>query len=126
LSGTTSSGYAIYETAEWEAAINTGVYKDWDKTTSGFNIKNADNTTYKYPSLHEEATAPDPLLFLPAAGYRGNDSSTVSNAGDYGRYWSSTVYDTYARYLAFVSVSVGSLYPNSYRAVGFSIRCLVE
>ena len=64
-------------------------------------------------------------LFLPAAGYRGTNSSTLNYAGTYGYYWSSTVNGTSAYNLYFYSslVSPGS---NSTRANGFSVRCLSE
>jgi hypothetical protein len=120
----TSSGYAIYETVEWEAAINTGVYKDWDKTISGFNSTNS-NGTYKYPSLHEEATAPDPLLFLPAAGYRNFNNATMRYTDPYGLYWSSNVCGKLASYLYFDVSRVGPYFCDA-RALGLSIRCVAE
>jgi hypothetical protein len=127
---TTASGYAIYETAEWDKAITTGgVYAEWaagsSPTTDSFNYKNADGITYKYPSLHEEDTAPEPLLFLPIAGYRSYSNGTVYDTGGRGKYWSSIVNLWSARYIDFQDEDVypGSGNPRSY---GFSIRCVVK
>jgi hypothetical protein len=116
------SGHAIYKTAEWEAAINTGVYKDWDKTINGFNIKVDGN--YKYPSLHEESTAPEPLLFLPAAGWRDCQNGNISWMCEKGFYWSSTVNDKNARGIELAKSGVNSSI--SPRAYGFSVRCVAE
>jgi hypothetical protein len=124
---TTSSGYAIYDTEEWTAATTSGgVYAAWaseiSPTATTFNDKNGND--YKYPSLHADA-APEPLLFLPAAGYRGSNSGTVNYTGNQGYYWSSTVVDTYSLYLNFNS---GYVYPSggSFRANGYSVRCVAE
>jgi hypothetical protein len=122
-----SSGYAIYEESVWTDATTTGVYAAWavaSPTTDTFNNQNGDGT-YKYPSLHEEATAPEPLLFLPASGLRNDGSGAVGSTGNYGYYWSSTVNGTNAYSLGFNSSAV---YPsfNNKRAGGFSIRCVVE
>jgi hypothetical protein len=111
----TSSGYAIYATVDWEDAITTGVYKDWDMTTNGFS---------SYPSLHSDA-APEPLLFLPAAGYRNLNSSTLEYTGSKVYYWSSAVNSTGAYHLYFTSSYVNPS-SNSNRAYGSSIRCVAE
>ena len=60
-------------------------------------------------------------LFLPAAGYRG---SSLSNAGSYGYYWSSsldTVEPDGALYFGFDSGNYG-MYLNYSRVVGFAVR----
>jgi hypothetical protein len=100
-----SSGYAIYETAEW--------------TNAGDEYKNGNI------SLHD-LNAPDPLLFIPAAGERNSTDNIVRNTGNFGGYWSSTVDgDTGARSLYFRGANVN---PNGSdrRAQGFSIRCVLE
>ena len=64
-------------------------------------------------------------LFLPAAGYRDYSSGSLFNAGSSGLYWSSTpstttvAYSLYFNYNYFYVVY-------SYRAYGFSIRCVAE
>ena len=65
----------------------------------------------------------DAHIFLPAAGYR-NDSN-LDGAGDYGYYWSSSLYGYFpnlARYCYFLS---GNVSPSNYggdRYCGFSVR----
>ncbi|MDR0207108.1 MAG: fibrobacter succinogenes major paralogous domain-containing protein, partial [Bacteroidales bacterium] len=63
-------------------------------------------------------------LFLPAAGYRLHNYGEVGYTGEYGFYWSSTVYAIHARYLGFVSGTVVVDYTP--RAHGFTIRCVAE
>lgn len=64
-------------------------------------------------------------IFLPAAGTRGGTS--LDGAGDYGVYWSSTPggNDYYACYLFFNSYGQ-SMYDDSYRISGFTIRPVSE
>lgn len=58
-------------------------------------------------------------LFLPAAGYRVNASTTMDNVGTYGYYWSSTPESTPHAYgLNNAGVSYYS------RNFGFAIRCV--
>ena len=63
-------------------------------------------------------TAPN-QIFLPAAGWRGNNRS-IDNIGTSGNYWSSE----YAHGLSFGrnGTSIGILF----RPIGFSIRCVAE
>jgi len=64
-------------------------------------------------------------IFLPAAGYRYGYDGTFSYVGSYGRYWSSTVYDSYsAYYLYFYSGDAYWYY--IYRFYGFSVRPVAE
>jgi hypothetical protein len=128
----TSAGYAIYETAEWEKAITTtGVYAEWagnSPTNESFNSTNDGN--YKYPSLHSDAAGvPEPLLFLPAAGFRSGGDGIIGDTGVSGYYWSSTVskpIESFSRVLYFSSNGGVSPNTNSTRATGLSIRCVVE
>jgi len=64
------------------------------------------------------------FIFLPAAGSRGGSDGALS--GDYGLYWSSTVYDDAvgAYYLYFYSGEARS--GGSYRVNGFSVRSVAE
>jgi len=67
----------------------------------------------------------DNLLFLPAAGYRSFTSGSVNYVGTYGNYWSRSSSGTSAYLLHFSSTDVYP-YSNSYRANGFSVRCVAE
>ena len=70
--------------------------------------------------------APEPLLFLPAAGYRNYGGGSVNGSGSGGYYWSSTVLDADRAWdMLFSSSTVNAGYSN-YRAHGVSLRCLVE
>ena len=60
-------------------------------------------------------------IFLPAAGYRGG--SSLSGAGSYGSYWSSSLYTDEpgsAWYVDFGSIYVGS--NGGTRFYGFPVR----
>jgi hypothetical protein len=102
---TSYSGYLIYSTDIW--------------TNASDDYKNG------VLSLHEE-DAPEPLLFLPAAGYRSSHTyGDLHNVGVHGAYWSSMVseIDAYSLHIEYGSVSGAS---TGNRAVGFSVRCVKE
>ncbi len=62
--------------------------------------------------------------FFPAAGFVFNGS--LNHVGSYGRYWSSTAYDSTSAYnLDFGSSSVNPSY-SSLRFYGYSVRCVAE
>jgi len=94
-------GYAIYHTADWNVA----------PVAVGGSLLGG--------------STPEPILFLPAAGNRTNNSGGVSNVGTSGLYWSSSINGTNAYHLGFLSTSVN---PNSSstRTHGFSVRCVRE
>jgi hypothetical protein len=74
-----------------------------------------------------ELAAPEPLMFLPAAGHRALDG-LPANTGTYGRYWGSTLSDDdnfKCMILRFLSTDVSTTYGNA-RAYGFSVRCIAE
>ena len=63
-------------------------------------------------------------LKLPMAGIRYDSNGSLNAVGIYGFYWSSTVSGTYSRSLSFYS---GDAYLyDSFRAFGFSVRCLKD
>jgi len=63
-------------------------------------------------------------LKLVVAGFRDRSSGMVDRAGSGGHYWSSTVSGNAAHSLYFFSNSAGT--GNSYRAHGFSVRCIKD
>jgi hypothetical protein len=111
------SGYASNES--WSSGEYTGwaIYKTSDWNAAGANYK--DGSEFLYAS-----GAPEPLLFLPAAGYR-DKSGNLSDTGASGRYWSSSVNGNNSWNLLFNSSEVE---PNSsnFRVNGFSVRCVAE
>jgi hypothetical protein len=109
--GSSASGYAIYLTTVWSPVSDS--YQ-------------AGNIGSK--SLHD-ADAPEPLLFLPAAGYRVNDNGWLRSVGDSGTYWSSTA--TVSNNWGYAGPSWGmAIYRDQImtgfcdRAWGNSIRCV--
>ncbi|MDR1592309.1 MAG: hypothetical protein LBS16_05445 [Prevotellaceae bacterium] len=102
-------GYAIYKTSDWTAAIGAGGYFD-------------DNGTTDYSRPLYAATAPEPLLFLPAAGFSDRLTGTT-NYGNVGLYWSCIYPVNSARALVFTSNSVHATSDNR-SAHGFSVRCV--
>lgn len=75
-------------------------------------------------SSNNAAGAFGSALKLPIAGSRRSTDGSLIDVGAFGRYWSSTVSDANARYLAFSS-SNASLNANS-RAYGFSVRLIKD
>jgi uncharacterized protein (TIGR02145 family) len=94
-------GFAIYHTDEWNAS---GLTNNSDLLAAG---------------------TPEPLLFLPAAGYRGYSTGSYDHVGAGGYYWSSTVNGTYPYYLSFGNIIVSQNY-SAPRAYAFSVRCVAE
>jgi uncharacterized protein (TIGR02145 family) len=64
-------------------------------------------------------------LFFPAAGYRSTNDGTLYNAGEYGNYWSSTVFVSYSAYYLDFDSSIASVYIDD-RTYGQSVRCVAE
>ena len=66
-------------------------------------------------------------IFLPAAGYRSYSAGTLTNAGRYGGYWSSTNYDAAAAYnMTFYSGGVEAGDTSLTESFGYSVRCIAE
>jgi hypothetical protein len=103
VGGSFRSGYAVYNTAVWNAA--PACYKD------GIN------------PLYEP-DAPAPLLYFPTAGYRSHSDGLLYGVGYSGNYWSSTVSEEQAYSLRFTPYTVSSI--SNCRAEGMSVRCVAE
>lgn len=89
---------------DWEELIDNCSYK-WNKKKKGFDITGANGN----------------FIFLPAAGYRSDDS--VYYDGSSGNYWSSSVYTEYlAFYVLFDSDDLKPQYYFSSHCRGFSVR----
>ncbi|MDR0543515.1 MAG: fibrobacter succinogenes major paralogous domain-containing protein, partial [Dysgonamonadaceae bacterium] len=95
-----NNGYALYTSDTWNSIADKACLTD--------------------------PAAPEPLMFLPAAGGRYFINGGVRDTGDYGIYWSSTVYNgNNGRGMYFYSSYVAA--DNDYcRAFGFSVRCISE
>ncbi|MDR1592621.1 MAG: hypothetical protein LBS16_07065 [Prevotellaceae bacterium] len=110
-----TGGHAVYKTADWEEAIGASGY------FYNVNWSSTDKRLY-------DAAAPEPLLFLPAAGRRYFDNGcSVENLSLYGHYWSSTNYDNTKRMILYFNNT--GLYPDLfsyYSTYGCSVRCVKE
>jgi len=63
-------------------------------------------------------------LKLPAAGYRLTNNGNILNEGTYGNYWTSTVNGMQVSRLYFYSGNASVI--NSWRANGYSVRCIKD
>jgi hypothetical protein len=105
-------GYAVYKTADWQDAIGVGGYLngvDWSSTLKRLY----------------DADAPEPVLFLPAAGYRSSADALLYHAGANGTYWFSSFYPTIQSHFTSFT-NTGMLDSHHDRAMGHSIRCVKE
>ncbi len=91
------NGYRIPTAAEWEAE-----YATWSS-----------------PSAVGAFESP---LRLPLAGDRNNAEGAIFGTGEYGGYWSSTVYGISAKQVYFDYSTVQMF--DYYRAYGYSVRCI--
>jgi uncharacterized protein (TIGR02145 family) len=114
------TGYKVPTIAQWRSIFNgrTGTsnsYTDVDGHGNDWTWESSTATKGAYSGS---------TLFLPAAGSRDSSDGSLSNAGSYGDYWSSSVIGTYAYTLRFSSsyVTLGNSYYS--RAHGFSVRCV--
>jgi hypothetical protein len=113
----TTPGMAVYLKSQWETAIATGGY------LAGLQQSGAGMPGGK--RLYD-TDAPNPVLFLPFAGYR-NTNGTLTHVGTYGDYWSSTIKGTYGQEAYLRNDQVNFTYATDHRAYGYSIRCcLIE
>ena len=76
-------------------------------------------------SVDNTMTAEQASIFLPAGGNRHTNNGALTEVGSMGAYWSSTPDGNRVFYLSFISSTVN---PNtsSFRAYGFSTRCVAE
>jgi len=102
----------------WSKAFGTSsswtTTSNWDSTNNGMNFGKTDKTL---------GTG---NIWYPAAGYRNGGDGALGGVGSYGYYWSCTP-DDYFAYCLYFSIG-GSVSPSNgtYRADGFSVRCLSE
>ena len=96
------------------------------EATSWGTINGNSSWGTKCTSAQWTALAAKGCVFLPAAGYRAG--SSVSNAGSYGDYWSSSPYTSDVNYAYYVDFNSGSLSPANfnYRSFGLSVRLVRE
>ena len=108
------SGKRLPTKEEWKALIALG--STWDSKRTGRWFGN----DHKLKEKSKQS------IFLPAAGYRANNSSSYGGVGTNGYYWSSSINGTSAYYSYFYSTNVLPGNTNGGRANGFSVRCVSE
>ena len=87
-----------------------------------FNVIGSFNNGWTFKKDSSDATG----VYFPAAGYRGYSSSSLTNVGSGGYWWTyAPSSQAYARYLYFNS---GDVYPlnGNYRAYGFAVWAALE
>ena len=121
---TENSGWRTLTNDEWAYVFNNHTI-GWSTVAGvgGYVIRPDGVETAVASSYAAEAWATEEAagsVFLPAAGNR--DGTSVSSAGSFGYYWSSSYNDSYyyARNVYFVSGSLST--GSNYRYYGFSVR----
>jgi uncharacterized protein (TIGR02145 family) len=84
------------------------------------NAEWSEERHYAYNAMH----AFNSIIKLPVTGYRDRVSGTLTNVGNSGQYWSSTVSGTSAVILYFCPGDCGSWIGNYDRAQGLAVRCI--
>ncbi|MDR0428357.1 MAG: hypothetical protein LBH12_07105, partial [Dysgonamonadaceae bacterium] len=122
--GTTASSGLV-----WVPVSKGKASTDWDDSkTNGYALYLPSEWDVSNP-YEDDLTlpeAPEPLLFLPAAGYRHNNDGNVSIKSSSGSYWTSVV-DVYGGRVYSYSMLLGRgefIVDEWARAGGFSVRCI--
>jgi uncharacterized protein (TIGR02145 family) len=126
-----SSEFITVTTAplDWRQGQNNNL---WQQATginnpcpSGFHVPTATEFANEFSALTIiNAPSAYTKLKLTVSGGRNNSNGALGSVGSYGNYWSSTVSGTGAtnRYFNATGTNAG----NSFRAFGFSVRCLKD
>ena len=131
------ANYSMPTTADWNELSNQ-CYWVWtnnynEQNVSGYIVYRAKSNSDKGLKVYSGGTPSpsyslsDAHIFLPEAGFRVN--SDLSNAGDGGEYWSSSLNESYpysALLIGFDSdfVTPSNFYDN--RCYGFSVRPVIK
>ncbi|MDP2663993.1 MAG: FISUMP domain-containing protein [bacterium] len=106
-------------TTRWTVAASDPCPAGWRVPTNA--EWSSEEATFSPQSLVGAYASP---LKLTAGGYRSRTNGSLLDVGTYGHYWSSVVSGTSAWDLSFYSSD--SYMGSSYRAYGFSVRCLKD
>ena len=120
----------IAGTYDWRSPQNDNLWQGVNGVNnpcpSGFRIPTSaelETERLTWASNNDAGAFGSPLLFS-VAGYRFSSDGSLSNVGSYGYYWSSTVNGTNSSFLNFYSGHARMT--SSYRAYGFSVRCIKD
>jgi uncharacterized protein (TIGR02145 family) len=122
------SGWRVPTRNEWYSIFNGNA----TSTTTGGNYLSSSGNRWTWNSSGTLGYKISPdggttyTLFLPAAGLRHYDSSTLDNVGVTSYYWSSTPISNYSYGLGFNSNNVNPGNDYIFRDYGFSVRCVAE
>ena len=116
--------------------FSTTVKSSTDPCPAGYRIPNynewngvitaANNSSKVITSGDYTGVVFGDALFLPEGGYRNFTDSSLSDFGNNGYYWSSTLGVSDKAYRAKISGGDASMMDNSSSAFGFSVRCIKE
>jgi uncharacterized protein (TIGR02145 family) len=116
---------------DWRSPQNNSLWQGVSGTNnpcpSGYRLPTNAEFSAEFASWGANNNAADALaspLKLPMAGRRFDINGNISNSGNYGSYWTSTVYGTESCNLYFESVSGGMLSDD--RGMGLSVRCIKD
>ena len=121
-------GWRVPTLAEWAAVADLDLNDRTVTGTWGDNGSAAGTPGRLFKPRNGDATVvttSNATLFLPAAGWRNCSTSAFEYVGIFGHYWSSTIGSMGAFPFGINEggVSVAGI---SYRAFGFSVRCVAE
>ena len=130
LSSTNQPGHANFILSnDWRQTLNNNLWQGVNGVNNpcpaGYRVPTMDeqNTERASWSTANSAGAFNSPLKIPNAGDRDGNSGSV-NPNNYGNYWSSTVYNTYAYYLDFNSAA--AIMYNWKRSCGMPVRCIKD
>ena len=129
-SDTPGHGDFIKGSYDWRSPQNNNLWQGVIGTNnpcpSGYRLptENELNNERQSWSSNDAAGAYGSPLKLPVAGYRFYSCGLIYDVGSGGLYGSSTVDVSYVYYLSLYSSSAGT--GSSYRAYGYSVRCLKD
>ncbi len=127
---TPGHGNFITGSSDWRSPQNTDLWQGVNGTNnpcpSGYSlptIAELDAERQSWSSNNAAGAFASPLK-LPVAGRRYNFNGSLRSVGSNGDYWSSTVGGSYSQGLYFSSSNADAY--ASYRAYGYSVRCLKD
>lgn len=114
ISATTFASKTVFDPcpAGWRVPPWTGSNSPW----SGYSSNSFSNYSILLTGIG----------YYPASGYRYDSAGAFYGVGTYGYYWSAAPFSTYGCILTFNSSGGVNPANGSYRAYGFSVRCVQE
>ena len=111
------TGWHVPTDAEWT------VLTDYlgGESVAGGKMKEVGTSNWNYPNTDATNTS----LFTGLPGGGRNDNGSYDDIGDYGFWWSSSEFNTYAAWNRYLDTNNGNANSyNSDKRIGLSVRCL--